>query len=112
MERAVILQKFLFQRRRKNVPLYEAVFDEVAQIIGHAGQLFGAVGRAGLQQRHQIPAQFRGAQAEFAFVRIKRLVFIDFYENARANCRRPVGQEISTFPGSHGEQAAEKSHGR
>ena len=85
----------------------EAGFDQVPQIIRDGRQPRGAVRRRFVQERQQIPAQFGGAQAQFALVRVERLVFAHLGENAFADFRRAIGQEIFPLGGRHRQQFAE-----
>ena len=81
--------------------------DQGLQIIRDGRQLCVAVGRGFMHEGEQIPAQFSRAQAQFALVRVKRLVFVQLGQDAGADYRRAVGQGIFPFGERHGQQCAE-----
>ena len=62
MHGAFVVEKFLLERRRQNFPLFEAVFNQFAQVLRNCREPFGAVGRRFAHERDQIPLQFGRAQ--------------------------------------------------
>ena len=101
------LEEFRLQGRRQDVPLLEAVMNQRLQIIRDDRQPRGAVGWGFVQQGEQIPAQFRGAQAQFPFIGVKGFVLAHLGDNPGADGRRPVRQRVFPFGGRHGQQFAE-----
>ena len=111
-ENVFVLQKFLLQRRRQNGPFIEPVLDKFAHILRNLRQPRRVIRRRFLEQRHQIPAQIRRAQAQLALVGFEPFIFVDFGDDAVADFWRTVGQESLAFIRRHGQQLPETVHGR
>ncbi len=112
MQRFVVGEQFRLQGRRQQIPLGQTRFYQFLQVGGDFSQLRVAFGAARAEQGREPPAQFRGAQAQLAFVRAEDLIFVNFGKNAGAGFRCAIGQRLIAFRHGHREQLPKKSDGR
>ena len=111
MQRGLVGEDFVLQRRRQNAPLHQPGLDEFAQIGRHLGQPGGAFRRRRAEHRHQPPVQFRGAQPQLPLVRVERLILGQLGGDAFAGCGRAGGQGFLRASGGSASSCRKKSTG-
>ena len=72
-------QDHLLDSGREFVPLLNPIGDHLPQALWNQAQLCGAIRGGRTHQRLEIPAQLRGLEAQFPFVRREGLVLADFF---------------------------------